>query len=599
MYNKFVSNFLARIKATIHKYPVHCNQARTCPVISKGMAMCLILFGIALFLTASYYNQGNLHESYFLGAISPFASAPNIDEDFEGHTPGSKVTDDPNWSAMLGDGENGVTITYNVVLRNNSNELFIVDESSTGRFRLLYNCEDSPTIPDKYNVSFNIFVNSSSGRNGLVDFVLMDGDLPAIAISIDVNSGTIYRRQGSTYYPTTLSLSFDIQNLIEIETESNTHFRIYKDGTPSPLYNNENNFTGPITGVAFEDNSAVNNNNIHVYIDDIDCSWIPDLNPPSLISGQVDSPTGNQSTFFNFSVIYVDPDNAPPSSIHVVINGSMYTMEKSVPDDYNFTDGATYQYITPLAPGSYEYFFNCSNLVYSNSTGTFNGPVVNYTNLYAPFVTSPEVTPIGGDNTTIFRFSCSYFDMDNNLPAEVNLTIKNVTTTIVFNMTKINPSDANAMDGIQFEFNTSLDNGNYQFQINCSDGLNYNSTQWIDGPNVATIFGMNVLYDKMFIEWSGVVGISGLSSSNADGSVRYTHEYNNIFSADYSDNYSGSATYSVDNTTRLMSSSSITFNNNHDMFWIPKNTAINDTIPIVNPWSMTDETFTVVSIETR
>jgi hypothetical protein len=46
-------------------------------------------------------------------------------------------------------------------------------------------------------------------------------------------------------------------------------------------------------------------------------------------------------------------------------------MEKQNPFDGNYSDGCLYQFIIQLAPGTYFYSFECSDIVFYNSTLSF------------------------------------------------------------------------------------------------------------------------------------------------------------------------------------------------------------------------------------
>ncbi|MFX0100986.1 MAG: lamin tail domain-containing protein [Candidatus Hodarchaeota archaeon] len=224
---------------------------------------------------------------------------------------------------------------------------------------------------------------------------------------------------------------------------------------------------------------------------------------PELTSGSVNPPTGDQLTLFNFTVIYTDADDEQPSYIDVLINGTAYPMQKQNPLDVNYTDGVLYECITTLIPGTYNYTFECSDGVYLNSTIVYTGLLVNESNLQAPSIVFPTVTPTIGENDTLFNFTAWYFDTDNNLPVDVNITIN----SSIFTMTQVNSLDNNATDGILFEYSTTLNWGYYRFQVNCSDGLFTNATGWINQPEVSPFYGsgpgiiQNVAIFRDQLEW--------------------------------------------------------------------------------------------------
>ncbi|NVM03136.1 MAG: tetratricopeptide repeat protein [Candidatus Helarchaeota archaeon] len=209
---------------------------------------------------------------------------------------------------------------------------------------------------------------------------------------------------------------------------------------------------------------------------------------PSLISGKVIPSTGDQFTQFNFSVIYSDQDNNSPFSINVLINGIPYAMVKQDIFDFDYTDGCIYQYLTYLSPAIYNYSFLCSDGKFTNSTGIYVGLMVNESNIFTPQLLNPLVSPDIGNNSTLFIFTVTYLDFDNNFPIYVNITID----TLTYSMLPVNPSDFNVMDGKDYYFITTLNYGIYQFLISCSDFSFTNSTSWINGPEVNPFYGLSM-----------------------------------------------------------------------------------------------------------
>lgn len=239
---------------------------------------------------------------------------------------------------------------------------------------------------------------------------------------------------------------------------------------------------------------------------------------------------GFQNTLFNFSVIYKDLDDNSPSSINVTINGTSYPMKKVNLSDVNFTDGCVYEYLTYLTPAvhNYTYSFECSDGSYYNSTQTYNNLEVTETNNIEPYLSSSLVLPSVGNELTLYNFSVIYNDDDNNLPEYVNITINQT----AFSMLPSNPSDNNVMDGTQYYFNTTLDYGYYQFQINCSDGKFVNSTDWILAPESTPFYGygpvtlLNPDYYCHII--TGNLNFTWESLEASFGSVNYTLQISNL-----------------------------------------------------------------------
>ena len=212
---------------------------------------------------------------------------------------------------------------------------------------------------------------------------------------------------------------------------------------------------------------------------------------PVLLYPSVNQTIGYEYTFFNFTVSYFDQDNNSPLFIDVIINGTSYAMEKINSSDNNYTDGNIYQYLTllPISNHNYTYSFNCSDGKYSNSTVTFNNLMVINANYFGPQLVNPQISPDTGGFGTTFNFTVWYYDSDNTLPKHINITINQT----LYLMQPVDPLDTISTDGILYYFNTTLDFGSYQFQINCSDGLFKNSTSWIFGPEVNPFLNINAV----------------------------------------------------------------------------------------------------------
>jgi len=204
-------------------------------------------------------------------------------------------------------------------------------------------------------------------------------------------------------------------------------------------------------------------------------------------------------------------------------------MAKVYDSDNTYNNGVLYYYLKYLSASiyNYSYYFNCSDGFFFNSTGMFNNLEVKSTNNYKPRLIYPKVTPGNGGDFTLFNFTVLYFDEDNNLPVQVNITINN----LIYTMQPVDIFDNIALDGIKFFFNTTLDFSLYLFQINCSDGLFTNSTGWIKGPEVSPFFNidpvtlLNPSYNANFA--SGWVNFSWSSVDAPFGTVNYTIQISN------------------------------------------------------------------------
>ncbi len=203
---------------------------------------------------------------------------------------------------------------------------------------------------------------------------------------------------------------------------------------------------------------------------------------PTLTLAGVNPGVGDQFTSFNFSVTYTDLDNSTPTNVTVHINGTVQLMDKQDPLDLNYIDGCVYVYSTTFshATTTFAYYFSCSDGMYNNATTITNGPSVTETNSNTPQLLDLLVSPGAGINSTVFNFSVTYVDDDNNLPTSITVTINETTYPMVAD----NLVDSNVMDGKGYYFVTRLSWGSYQFCVNCSDGVFDNATVWVSGLQI-------------------------------------------------------------------------------------------------------------------
>ncbi len=129
-----------------------------------------------------------------------------------------------------------------------------------------------------------------------------------------------------------------------------------------------------------------------------------------------------------------------------------------------------------------------------------------------PQLLNYQVTPSSGISTTIFRYSVTYKDQDNNAPSYVTITITGVGT---FNMVETDPSDFNCMDGKNYYYEYSgLGTGTHSYTISASDGTNPVSI----GATGPTVSGTNTAPDLLSPQ---VTPSSGTQTTNFRYRVTY------------------------------------------------------------------------------
>ncbi len=201
---------------------------------------------------------------------------------------------------------------------------------------------------------------------------------------------------------------------------------------------------------------------------------------PRLENSSVNPSSGNQSTPFIFTATFMDADNNPPQEVSLVLNGTVLAMEQQDPGDLDYVDGCTYTLTMNVLPaGTYVYHFRCNDGQFSNQTGDAV-LVVLHANL-APWVQDVSCTPsTGTGNETLFSFDAWYWDMDNDLPVTINVTINGTACPMV----PLVASDTCVVDGKLYRYETMLPCGTCWYQVDCFDGQFFNSTPVMAGPVV-------------------------------------------------------------------------------------------------------------------
>ncbi|UCF08100.1 MAG: DNRLRE domain-containing protein [Thermoplasmata archaeon] len=204
-------------------------------------------------------------------------------------------------------------------------------------------------------------------------------------------------------------------------------------------------------------------------------SFVVKNRPPELMYGNVWPPAGPGGTAFNFTVTYFDLDNEPPDALYPVnltVNGPTLhnvTMMELDPSDNTYSDGKEYYYNLILEKGAYDYFFTVNDGFDWGGTSPRFLDVANN----PPVLSSPSVLPAAGDITTIFNFTVSYTDYDNDSADVVTLNLSGPSSSGPYIMMELDPDDNVYTDGKLYYFIISnLEKGVYthHFAANDSQG---------------------------------------------------------------------------------------------------------------------------------
>ena len=134
--------------------------------------------------------------------------------------------------------------------------------------------------------------------------------------------------------------------------------------------------------------------NFNVYI-----AGTTTVSNPISLSGTVNPSYGNQTTLFNYTLIYTNSNNTAPIYVNVSIDDVPMTMTIANASDTNYTDGRIYYYNTTLSLGTHRYSFSVFDGNYTQTIAIKNGPLVyNSTTSNMPIIKLFEFGTYGSAN---------------------------------------------------------------------------------------------------------------------------------------------------------------------------------------------------------
>lgn len=144
---------------------------------------------------------------------------------------------------------------------------------------------------------------------------------------------------------------------------------------------------------------------------------------PSLSEGEVTPGTGTSSTQFYYKVVYQDPDKDSPAEVYVYIDGtaSYLTLDTGLVHQGTYKSSAQM-----FDSGTHEYYFTATDgkggSVRLPVSESFSGPKIND----PPQLSSGEVVPDSGNNTTDFYYYVDCYDKEGDIPETSYVYIDNV-----------------------------------------------------------------------------------------------------------------------------------------------------------------------------
>ncbi|MEI6914248.1 MAG: hypothetical protein WCL39_03865, partial [Armatimonadota bacterium] len=251
---------------------------------------------------------------------------------------------------------------------------------------------------------------------------------------------------------------------------------------------------------------------------------------PILSSGSVTPKTGRSVDVFSFQVTYLDADGDPPGAhdnvvgyVKIVFDDSSIPSRLLAPADGSLVSAVDWSLpvlmkvnITGLPAGTHKYHFEASDGYRSATTATrfpassslddsftINGAPVLSTG------TGQGVSPVNGSTSTVFTWSVTYTDPDNDagvVKVEIDGT--------AYTMTK-DQLDSNYADGMVYTYSSTLGLGNHSYRFTATGGgQTATPTQVFTGPVVQNIVAP-------VLSEGTVSPTSGSSSQGFTYSVKY------------------------------------------------------------------------------
>lgn len=102
-----------------------------------------------------------------------------------------------------------------------------------------------------------------------------------------------------------------------------------------------------------------------------------------------------------------------------------------------------------------------------------------------PALSNGGVIPSSGDTGTLFTYTVTYTDAEDDPPSYIHVVIDGN----IHSMSKQNPDDNIYLDGCIYQYQTTLKATSHSYYFECSDGITSTSTDSVIGPSVTKKIG--------------------------------------------------------------------------------------------------------------
>lgn len=185
--------------------------------------------------------------------------------------------------------------------------------------------------------------------------------------------------------------------------------------------------------------------------------------PPVLSGPGVTPEEGDTNDYYNFTVTYTDTEGIGAEYCRMYLDGEPMDMYTESGDAAN---GTGYELTLQLLAGSHYFYFICSDGVHEvrlPEEGSYRKPDVREWKNTPPELSEGRVTPSGGDDTALYRFSVKCSDADGQEPTWGRIKIDGKDRDM-------KEGDGTMLRGREYYYETFLEAGEHTYQFKFYDG---------------------------------------------------------------------------------------------------------------------------------
>ncbi len=179
-----------------------------------------------------------------------------------------------------------------------------------------------------------------------------------------------------------------------------------------------------------------------------------------------------------FSAVYTSPSGKAPTRADVDIDGTAHAMK---PNSQNWRKPVTFSYTTILPVG-----FHYTSFSFNDGTGMVAFSGIEQPSITPLMVSNGKVSPTSGNKNTLFTFSVTYKNVNNDAPTRAQLWLDQKTA---YPMKHVS---GDYKHGALFQVQLRIPNGSHTFSFVFSDSAMNPVATWSDPFSEGSYIGPNV-----------------------------------------------------------------------------------------------------------